>query len=89
MIVAWRQAITLLAHPGFEIVDERLCPVLTDSNPFSGCSAVDGPLISNSSSIRRTASAVIGDFDNVARSKSFLRPWLQRPLPPNGRSSRT
>ena len=34
--------------------------------------------ISNSSSMRRTASAAIGASPAFARSKNFLRPWLQQ-----------
>jgi hypothetical protein len=79
-IVARRQASTLLAHPDFEIVDERLCSLLTDSNTFSGCPAVDGPLDFEQFVDPATASAAIGDFDKVARSKNFLRPWLQHAL---------
>ena len=77
-IVARRQAITLLAHPDLELIDQRLRPLLADGNPVVGRLAVDAPLdLSNNSSIRRTASAAIGDFDNVARSNKCLRPWLQ------------
>jgi hypothetical protein len=42
--VARRQAITLLAHPDLEIIDQRLCPLLADGNTFSGRLAVDAPL---------------------------------------------
>jgi hypothetical protein len=68
----------LLAHPGFEIVDERLCSFLPDSNALSRCLAVDGSLDLEEFVDPTTRSAAIGDFDSVARSKKFLRPWLQQ-----------
>jgi hypothetical protein len=75
--VARRQAITLLAHPDPEIIDQRLCPLLTHSNTFGKHLAVDAAL--DLEQLVDPAHRFGGDrrLRQCCEVEEGLRPWLQ------------
>ena len=71
------ESLALLAHPSFQIVDERFCSLNSDSYALPA----ERPLISrsmaNSASMRLTASMAIGAFCSSASANSLRRPCAQ------------